>query len=78
MPASAPCLFTETDVVKDPQEMIHQRKMRGKKKQHNTSVFPGEDIAVEPPKSQGLIRLVLQPPVRTSNPDALIYLQLRI
>jgi len=49
-----------------------------KQQNNNTSVFPGEDIAVEPPKSQGLIRLVLQPPVRTSNPDALIYLQLRI
>lgn len=76
MPASAPCLFTETDVVKDPQEMIHQKKTRGKK--NNPSVFPGEDIAAEPPKSQALIRVVLQPPVRTSNPDALIYLQLRI
>lgn len=29
LPTSAPYLVTETDVVQDPQEMIHHRQMRG-------------------------------------------------
>lgn len=50
MPSLAPYLFTETDVVEDPQEMIHHRQTRN----NNTSVFLGKDIAMEPPKKPGL------------------------
>lgn len=49
--ASAPCLFTETDVVEDPQEMLHHRS-QGEKQQHSC-FFLGQDIAVEPPKKPG-------------------------
>lgn len=47
LPTLAPYLFTEIDVVEDPQEMIHQTD-------NNTSVFPGKDMAVEPPKKPEL------------------------
>lgn len=50
MPSLAPYLFTETDVVEDPQEMIHRRQTRN----NNASVFLGKDIAVEPSKKPGL------------------------
>lgn len=33
LPALAPCLFTETDVVEDPQEMLHHRSQGEKQQQ---------------------------------------------
>lgn len=47
LPALAPVLCTETDVVEDPPEMIHQTD-------NNVSVFPGKDMAAEPPKKPEL------------------------
>lgn len=52
LPAPAPCLFTETHVVEDPQEMLHHRQPR--EETTTRLFFPGQDIAVEPPKKPGL------------------------
>lgn len=49
--ASVPCLFAETDVAEDPQEMLHHRSQR--EKQQHACFFLGQDIAVEPPKKAG-------------------------
>lgn len=52
LPALAPCLFTETDAVEDPQEMLHHRQPRGETT--TRLFFLGQDMAVEPPKKPGL------------------------
>lgn len=52
LPALAPCLFTETDAVEDPQEMLHHRQPRGETT--TRLFFLGQYMAVEPPKKPGL------------------------